>query len=50
MSGHRRVKDISYDDDELDEYSGEYYGDEGEQGIIPNFVFLNSANAVCLQS
>ena len=23
MSGHRRVRDVSYDDDELDDYGGE---------------------------
>ena len=31
MSGHRRVKDIDYDEDEVDEYSEEYHGDEGTQ-------------------
>ncbi|KAF2139389.1 uncharacterized protein K452DRAFT_320517 [Aplosporella prunicola CBS 121167] len=30
MSGHRRVKDIAYDDDDVDDYSDEY-ADEGEE-------------------
>jgi len=31
MSGHKRVKDISYDDDDYDEYEEEAY--DGQQGI-----------------
>ncbi|KAK5013870.1 hypothetical protein LTR60_003638 [Cryomyces antarcticus] len=32
MSGHRRVKDIAYDDEELEDYSEDEYDDEGEEG------------------
>ncbi|KAL2354836.1 elongation factor Tu GTP binding domain-containing protein [Cryomyces antarcticus] len=36
MSGHRRVKDIAYDDEELEDYSEDEYDDEGEEELSPD--------------
>ena len=32
MSGHRRVKDLDYDEDDLDDYSEEEEAADGEEG------------------
>jgi len=37
MSGHKRVKDISYDDDGYDEYDEEGY-EEQQTGAAPDAV------------
>jgi len=39
MSGHRRVKDISYEGDGFDDYDEEEYdGDGGQEGTVSLFV------------
>lgn len=39
MSGHRRVKDLSYDDDDYDDYEEEEGAEEQSQG---GFLLHNS--------